>query len=80
MSDAVDVHDDVVGEEEDQERPAFLPPPTFPSALLADGGSERSNDHDPDPVPAPSFAASPEERPAKQGILIRLGHRLCGFR
>jgi hypothetical protein len=80
MSDAVDVQDDVVEEEEDEERQSFLPPPTFPSALLADGGSNGADGHDTSPEPSPSFAASPAEPPEKQGILIRLGHRLCGFR
>jgi hypothetical protein len=79
MSDATDVSDDLAEEEgtADGGRPtSFLPSPTFPAAMLAgDGGGTDDDDGN---APAPMLAAPPEEKPAKQGLLIRLGHLFCG--
>lgn len=61
-----------------EERPSFLPPPTFPAAMAmeddpdGDGGAV-----DTAPPPAP-MAAPADERPARSGLLIRLGHLFCG--
>ncbi|MGQ0521988.1 MAG: hypothetical protein ACT4PX_12700 [Actinomycetota bacterium] len=33
-----------------------------------------------EPRPMAGTAATGAERPAKQGLLVRLGHMLCGFR
>lgn len=74
MSDAVDVQDDARGEYE--ERPTILPPPTLPAALLADA----RQDEDEGAAPPPAAAGAPAEPPRKPYLLVRLGHRLCGFR
>lgn len=79
MSDAIDVSDDLAEEEgaRDGDRPtSFLPPPTFPAAMLADDGGDPGDGGD--PAPAPMFAAPRDEKPAKPDLLIRLGHRFCG--
>lgn len=84
MSDAIDVSEDLTEQESagDAGRPtSFLPPPTFPAAMLADGGGDPGDDGGGPgeaPGPAPMFAAPPDEGPARPGLLIRLGHLLCG--
>ena len=85
MSDATDVRDDLAEEDAtDGGRPtSFLPSPTFPAAMLADGDGDGDGDGDAggsgeEPAPAPVFAAAPEAKPDKPGLLIRLGHRFCG--
>lgn len=84
MSDAIDVADDLAGDEGGNggARPtSFLPPPTLPAAMLA-GGAGHPGDGDGDGAgdlaSAPALAAPPDERPAKPGLLIRLGHLFCG--
>lgn len=72
MSDATDV----MGDTDDgyEERPSFLPPPTFPAAMMADDDSAAAEQ-----APAPmSYAAPADEKPEKPGFLIRLGHVFCG--
>ena len=79
MSDATEVRDDLAEEEgaTGGGRPtSFLPSPTFPAAMLADDGG--GTDDGDVAAPAPMLEAPPEERPAKQGLLIRLGHLFCG--
>ena len=79
-TDATDVSDDLAEEEGagDGDRPtSFLPPPTFPAAMLADGGGDPGDDGG-GPAPAPVLTAPPDEKPARPGLLIRLGHLLCG--
>ena len=74
MSDATDATDDLAeeGGAGDGDRPtSFLPPPTFPAAMLGDDAGDV-------PAPAPVLTAPPDERPARPGLLIRLGHLLCG--
>ena len=73
MSDATDVTEDTAAGHE--ERPSFLPPPTFPAAMLTDegAGGEAAAETAPPPVAGP-----PDEAPARPGLLIRLGRRLCG--
>lgn len=79
MSDAIDVSDDLAEEEgaRDGDRPtSFLPPPTSPAAMLADGGGGPGDGGG--DAPTPVFAAPADEKPAKPGLLIRLGHLFCG--
>ena len=85
MSDAVDV--DVEDDVDDgydgygQERTSFLPPPTFPASMLPDDGAGGSGGAPAgESQPPPQIVTARDERPEKQGLLIRLGHRLCGFR
>ncbi len=82
MSDAVDVQDDT---EIGQDERSFLPPPTFPAGMLdaddASGdGADRADGADPLPEASPPLASAPAGPPERQNMLIRLGHRLCGFR
>lgn len=65
-------------ERDDKEAPAFgiLPQSLMPSATASPAEAA------PGEV-GPTRAANgnePVERPFKEGLLVRLGHRLCGFR
>ncbi|HVM03521.1 MAG TPA: hypothetical protein VM263_12705 [Acidimicrobiales bacterium] len=68
----------------DEGRPSFLPPPTFPADMLLDGddgadGDDGGGDGAQERAPV-AHRAPPEDAPARPSLLIRLGHRLCGFR
>lgn len=82
MSDAVDVDQDRDRDEElDDDVGAGLdatPPATglgiLPQTLMDPVVPA------PEAVPMAGTASAGGERPAKQGLLVRLGHMLCGFR
>lgn len=63
----------------DEGRPSFLPPPTFPAAMLLDDDTAGAGDGAEERAPV-AHRAPPEEAPARPNLVIRLGHRLCGFR
>lgn len=61
-----------------EERPSFLPPPTFPNSMLADGDAGDDGGGVGTAAPPAPVAPPADEQPARSGLLIRLGHLFCG--
>lgn len=76
MPDATDVTSETADGYE--ERQSFLPPPTFPAAMLMDDDPGGDGGGIGTAAPAAPVAPPADERPARSGLLIRLGHLFCG--